>query len=238
MNRVGVLLVTGLLLLSGAANAAEIANGSFEDATTSAWVTQISDWDLDPTVPTTSVLRAGVFTSFDGFTATHGSYFAILTNRLSADQAAISSTVTLNNPIQDAISFDYVYATSWSSDVGQIDPFTVTVTDLTNNTSQTYTIADTASEDLSAGSLSTIPFEGYSPYYDTGWQTYTIDIADLLGSTIQIEFQIEDALGGMSAIFLDEVQLVPEPATLFLFGAGFLGIGLYGRRKLRARKAR
>lgn len=243
MNRLGYLLVLPCLaLLAFSAQAAAIPNGSFEDTSLgTGWVTEVADWTMDPTIPRRSTNRVGVFGSFgdpsDLVLPTHGDYFLVMTHKLGGDQATISSTFTLDVVAQEKLSFDYLYVTATPpGDATHVDPFTVTISD-TTGVLESYTVSDTNDSDLALGTINQQPFN-VVPTYDTGWQTFSVNVTSLLNSTVFVTFEVEDsAQGGFAGVFLDNVNLIPEPGTLFLLGAGFLGLGVYGRRKLKRKKA-
>jgi hypothetical protein len=245
MNRSTVLLtVLCVMLLAGTTLANSISNGSFEDdGLNNGWVTSVSDWTLVPPVgaPPTEY-RAGLFYNFDGFTATAGNEFAILTHRgkSSLPQTMVSFPIVLG-PLDHYLEFDYVYVTkNVPGDTTHIDPFTVTMWSGTQKL-ETWTISDVDDPDLALGSISSVPFgpSGSLPgTYDTGWQTFNVNIQEYMGSTVDFEFRIADSAqqGGGSGFFLDRVTVAPEPGTFLLFGVGALGLMLYGRRKVRRKK--
>lgn len=212
---------------------AQIQNSSFEDTSNgTAWIASLPDWTSIPAT-TGAQQRVGLFFSVNGYAATDAKAFAAITNNGGGSQTIQSSSFTIHNLM---LTFDYIYASKNApGSVTHVDPFTVTL--LTTSGNQTFTVADTNTTGLTNGTV------GFSPYgggttYDTGWRTFTIDTSTLIGQNAQIQFTINDSAagGGVSGAFLDNVSQVPEPGTFLLFGAGFLGLTLYGRRKLRAKR--
>ena len=230
MNRViPAVVVLAICLIVTPAFGDVFPNPSFDDTTNgTGWISSIPDWTATPAT-TGTAQRQGVFSSFSGYTPTDGQYMAVLTNNGGgAQRLANSSTFTIST---DRIEFDYVYMTDNSpTDTLNLDPFTVS---LVTSGGSTYTVADASSS--TGTSTGTAPFA--TTINDTGWLKYTIDSSSFIGQTGYLEFRIDDSAslsGGVSGVLIDNV--VPEPATLFLFGAGFIGLTLYGRRKLKRKK--
>ncbi len=221
------------------AQATEIPNGNFSDTSEGTnWTSSIADWTLDPSV-TVSSERAGLFFAIDGFSnrdldPDDRTAFALIDNSGGGDQTLRSSTFRISN---FRIVFVYAYLTNNEpGDTTNTDPFTVTLVDTTNASGTvTKTVSDVDDSHLAKSTMSYGPFAGIQTY-DTDWRTFTIDTSSLIGDYGYLEFTIADSdeeSGDASGFILDNVTQVPEPATLFLFGLGGLGLTLYGRRKLR-----
>ena len=105
--------------------------------------------------------------------------------------------------------------------------------------STTWTVSDVDDSNLAAGSVGNSPWSPSATTYDTGeWQTFSIDTSSLTGLTGVVTFSaVDSATGGqVSGFILDDVTHVPEPGTFLLFGLGFVGMALYGRRKMKKQK--
>ncbi len=243
MSRSTVLVsVLCVLLLAGSAWAVKVPNSSFEDdGSKNTWVTSMTDWTLIPPVtapPTT--YRAGLFYNFDGFTATNQNEFAIITHRNQGTQSLTSQSIVLGH-LEQFIEFDYVYVSKNApGDATHIDPFTVIMWSGATQLAS-WTVSDTNDSNLALGTISSVPFApsgSMQNTYDTGWQTFTVDIEQYVGNTVTLEFRLTDSAqqGGGTGFFLDRIRVAPEPGTFLLFGVGAFGLMLYGRRKIRRRK--
>jgi len=229
------------MLMASSSLAVTVPNGSFEDGADDKWVTTISDWTLIPpvTVPPSNY-RSGLFFDFDGYTAPHQDAFAILTHHRGGGQSIFSDVVLLGH-LDLVLDFEYLYATQNApGDTTHIDPFTVTVWSGTTAL-DTVTVSDVDDSNLAEGTLSSTPFQPNGTLlktYDTGWQTFSVDLSDYIGQSVFFEFRINDSAvrGGNAGFFLDNVTVTPEPGTFLLFGIGALGLTLYSRRKLRRKK--
>jgi PEP-CTERM motif len=241
MTRRILLAIVVAALLASPAFATKIDNYSFEkNVSSQGWVQSIPDWTLLPPLLSGTQGRVGLFFNYDGYTATRGNTFAVLTHRYGGDQAIYSSAFVLDDPYKTELVFDYVYVTLNGPTSTHADPFTVTISDLSGTLIST-TVSDNTDPLLSAGSISTPPFNPggtLTTTYDTGWQTFTVDVEDYIGTTVFVEFRVADTAqgGGGAGVFLDNVHFVPEPGTFLLFGLGALGLTLFGRRKLRRKK--
>ena len=232
------------VLAAGPAHAFSVDNGSFEQSVANNWVTSIPDYTLDPTLVFASQFRAGNFNSYEGFTATHGAAFAAVTHNGGGNQALVSSAFTLDDAAFHQLTFEYVYLTQNApKDTTHKDPFTVTLLESgTNAVLETWTVSDVDDPALAAGAVNTFPFQdqpGMTDVYDTDWNQFRLELEDYLGKTVYLQFRINDSAqgGGVSGFFLDQLVQAPEPGTFILFGAGLLGLTVYGRRKLRRKKA-
>jgi hypothetical protein len=72
---------------------------------------------------------------------------------------------------------------------------------------------------------------------DVSWTSMPLDFAQFLGATAGSGFDDNIALtidGSAQSVDVNIQPVVPEPATLLLFGSGLLGLGVLVRRKLNA----
>ena len=235
MSMTRVLLSCALVLALVAPVYADrlIPDGSFEDSTGGVlWVSSVAGWTAAPSA-TAGMERLGLFFVFDGLTATQGSSFAALTNYGGGGQTLTSSTFTID---RTDLRFQYVYASQNPGDALNPDPFTVTL--IAGGTPYVYEITDSSDADLELGDIGPSPFNPVGGTWDTDWRMFSIDTESLIGQSATIMFSLADtgSGGGVSGIFLDNVYQIPEPGTLVLFGAGFLGLAIFGRRKFGKKK--
>lgn len=245
MGRSVILLsMVCVMAMASASLATSIPNNSFEDSATGTWTTSIPGWTLIPavTAPPTSY-RAGLFFNYDGYTATDQNAFAIITHRNQGTQTLQSADIFVTDVGNVFLQFDYQYVTKNPPEsTTQIDPFTVHLMDAGTDTElDSWTVSDTDDPDLALGVISSVPWApsgSLQNTYETGWQTFTVDINDYVSNTVYLEFRQVDsaAQGGGTGFFLDNVSITPEPGTFLLFGVGALGLMLYGRRKVRLKK--
>jgi hypothetical protein len=238
-------LFTVLLVLASAsaAVAANIPNSSFEDSPAGTWTTTIASWTLVPPVSVPpSNYRAGVFFSFDGYTATDKTAFSIITHRNQGSQGLISSDIVLAS-YDKTLEFDYLYVTKNApGSTIHVDPFTVHLFDAGTDTElASWTVSDTNDSNLALGVISSVPWAGSGSNqntYDTDWQTFTVSIQDYVSNTVYLEFRQVDSAqqGGGTGFFLDRVSITPEPGTFLLFGVGAIGLMLFGKRRMRRGK--
>ena len=184
---------------------------------------------------TTASQNAGIFFVVNGYSASDGSSFAILTNNGDVTQTIASSTFFVSN---ERVDFDWIYVTENApKDATHKDPFTVTLTTTgpLGPTSTSWTVSNVDDTNLASGTIGLAPWNNTTTYDTGGWQTFAIDTTSLQGQTATITFTVNDSAtgGATSGIFLDHVTHIQEPSTFVLFGVGFVGIALYGRRKLR-----
>jgi hypothetical protein len=237
-----VFLLTVVLCLPAVAKL--IPDGSFEDRTSgTGWTSGISGWSVSPSTAS-SDMGVGLFFSVNGFTAQDGQVFAGLTNTTvgsGSGRALISSSFDINN---ERLRFQYVYVTkNQPGDTTHKDPFTVTL--ITQDSDQqpvavyTYSVSDVDDSDLGIGTVGASPWGGSGYTYDTGWRAFNIDTTALKGTTATLIFQVDDTAsgGGVTGVFLDGVEQIPEPSTFALFGLGILGLGLYSRRRRAQKKS-
>jgi len=239
MSRIFAVLLVLALVTPAAAE--QIKNGSFEDSTGgTGYVTSIAQWTL-PSGTTVASQRAGIFFNVSGWLPTDGSKFGVFTNNSTGTTMTFAqSSFTITN---ERIDFDWLYATNNApGDVTHKDPFTVTLqaTDsLGNVTTSVFTVSDVDDSALKAGVVGANPWTGAATTYDTQkWQTYSIDTTSLQGQTGVLTFSVVDSAtgGAVSGVFIDDVTHIPEPGTFLLFGLGFVGMAIYGRRRMKTRK--
>lgn len=227
------LAIVLVIALSTPAVASQIKNGSFEDTTGgTGWVSSIQNWTMSPTT-TTASQNAGIWFKVNGFNPADGSTYNALTNNGGVNQTMASSTFTIE---RERIDFSWIYVTKNApADATHKDPFTVTLATTGNlgTTSTSWTVSDVDDSDLGLGSVGTAPWGGGNTYDTQKWQTFTIDTTNLQGQTATLTFTVNDsaAAGGVTGVFIDDVAHIPEPSTFVLFGIGFMGLALYGRKK-------
>jgi hypothetical protein len=231
-TRIGLALVL-VIALSAPAFASQIKNGSFEDTTGgTGWVSSITSWTLAPTA-TVAGQTAGIWFKVNGFNPVDGSTYSALTNNGGVNQAMASSTFTIE---RERIDFSWIYATKNApADATHKDPFTVTLATTGNlgPTSASWTVSDVDDSGLGLGTVGTAPWGGGNTYDTQTWQTFSIDTTNLQGQTATLTFTINDSAagGGVSGVFIDDVAHLPEPSTMVLFGVGFVGLALFGRKR-------
>jgi len=213
-----------------------IQNGSFEDSSGgTGWVTSIAKWTLTPST-TVAGQNAGIFFKVNGFSPADGQKYAGLTNNGAVTQTMAATTFTITN---ERIDFDWIYVTNNAlGDVTHKDPFTVTLatTDSQGNVTTTvWTVSNVDDSGLKTGTVGAAPWGGGTTYDTQAWQTFTIDTTNLQGQTALLTFAVVDSAtgGSVTGVFLDDVTHIPEPSTFLLFGLGFVGMALYGRRKMK-----
>ena len=248
MNRLVVRLAMGLvavLLVAPAALGDVIPNGDFSNTPETFFTTNIPNWSVVTTeVPFTD--QVGIFFTFDGVLA-QGSAMALIATSPSVRDTA---TAIISDPfvvgsdvgLHQYLRFDYRYVSGHSLDqarAGSLDPFTVSIVNLSDPggdfTKRVHDGSDPTMVDsvTDFGPLPSSTIDRIMP----AWGFATVNLRDFVGDTVQVVFIINDsgATGGNSGVFIDNVQLTPEPGTMALFGLGLAGLGFAIQRRRSAR---
>ena len=222
IRRSGVVVAAGLLsgLVSGAAHANIVTNGSLEDTgnhfvntvagymTLGAGSTTIPGWTVAPGT-TGSLVWARAVTD-DGFSASDGNFFVDLTG-LGANSP--------NGAIQQALSLTGGASYSFAIDLSTL-----------NNGAASVTVGSQTIALVAGGSFSVA---------GTGWQSWT---GSFIANPLELNplLTVMNASAGTSIVFIDNIRVtggpagVPEPLTLALFGAGLVGAAGLRRRRTAA----
>ncbi len=205
------LFLLGLLLLlgmAGQASALTLSNGSFETGNFSGWTINSTNGGATDVVQT-STSSDSDNSKFDiTYSATAGTYFA----QLKADSSVYQS---LTWDAGETITFD------WAFQAFDYLPY---------NDYAYFKVAGTTQ------TLSSVSDVGN--YGETPWATYSYTFGS--AGTGNIEFGVLNLLDNNlpSKLLIDNVTAtsnaapVPEPATLFLFSLGLLGLAKVNRKKL------
>jgi len=201
-----VTLVAALLVFSsvGLASALTIKNGSFESG-------DFTDWDANDYTGTATVVTEATAASGNIYTATDGIYFA----NLVADSALLQFGLTWN--AGEKIGFDWAFLAK------DYDPY---------NDIALFSLAATTNADTKTVRLSDVLTVG--DFGDSGWQTYVYTFAEAGQGMITFGSLNDGDQGFQSSLLIDNVtnNPVPEPSTIILLGAGLLGLGFFGRKRM------
>src|SRR5579883_2544037 len=136
-------------------------------------------------------------------------------------QTTGSATVTNNSGATGS------YQVSISSNLKLLDPTNNTLISITPSFNQTLNIAN-------GDSGSTTITSGFSPYVGLGDVSFTVSGEGIGGVSGPSPFTVDSITKGEGTITItyNTSSVVPEPATLALFGSGLLALGLlYQRRR-------
>jgi len=143
-----------------------------------------------------------------------------------------SATVTNNS----GATGDYLVAIF--TDLTLLDPSNNTLASISPSFIQKLTIADGASGTASGTSLSSTDSatitSGFSPYVGSGDVTLTVTGVGFAAANGPTPYSVNSTTSGQGTISVtyNSTSVVPEPATLALFGSGLLALGLlYQRRR-------
>jgi len=147
-----------------------------------------------------------VVTSNGGFTATDGSYFASLAADSTMRQHGIWHA-------GDILTFD------WNFNANDYMPF--------NDYAEFYTSGGSSNDIIRLSDVATV-----GDYNATGWNAFEYMFTEDLNG--YINFRVYNVLdnGLDSELYIDNVVStpVPEPASMFLFGIGLIGLAGLNRR--------
>lgn len=216
--QVGACLFGGALVSAGVANA-QVVNGSFETGNFSGWTvtnTQASEFQYTAVRAAGSPAYIGTYfgnTFTPGFPATDGNFSATHGFDGSGGVLSIAQTTNISGTI---LSFDWAAAAYLSFGGSQTRAFNVNIRDANTNII------------LQTDNLAAFPANGGQ--FDTGIIFENIDVSAFTGQTQTIEFEwiVPEAFTGPGGAFLDNVTIIPAPASaLGLVGAS----GLMFRRR-------
>ena len=107
---------------------------------------------------------------------------------------------------------------------------------------ETWLITDAFDPNLiDDGDISGYPFEeddGRTTRQSPDWKHHKIDILHWSGEIVKVVFTISDTGDDLvtSGVLLENVEQLPEPSTIVIFGLGALGLGYAVRRRRLAKK--
>src|SRR5579875_2319775 len=147
-------------------------------------------------------------------------------------QTTGSATVTNNSGATGS------YQVSISSNLKLLDPTNNTLISITPSFNQTLNIANgdsgTATGTSPVDTGSTTITSGFSPYAGLGDESFTVSGEGIGGVAGPSPFTVDSITKGEGTITItyNTSMVVPEPATVALFGRGLLALGLlYQRRR-------
>lgn len=188
------------------ASALTITNGSFETGDFTGWFPAASTGST--TVVTTTNASSG-----NVYNPTDGNYFA----KLDADSALLQ--LGLSWEAGEKIGFNWAFL---AFDYLPFNDFAL------------VTLAGSTTQDSFVFKLSDVAAVG--DYGDTGWQSFVHTFQNSGNGLITFgSLNLLDQINS-SALLVDNVTNnpapVPEPGTMILFGAGLLGLAIFGKRKM------
>jgi hypothetical protein len=240
-------IVVAVAALAVGASASEIPNAKFNQFVSTFSTNNIPHW----TVGTDEAFSAqsGVYFVVDGINALSGAMVLLTTAPNGGGSNGSTDVTTLSSEpfVVDnfRIEFQYVYVTGESAAgaaAGYTDPFSVSIVRTSDSAVLFNSTVATAADTLLA---STVNLAGILPGSSNRqttklWTRYGINSIGFIGDEVRIVFRIEDAGDDQvnSGVFLENVEQLPEPGALVLFGLGAAGLGAQvWRRRRRARAA-
>lgn len=249
------------LMASGSAYATSFVNGAFETGDTSGWTTGAGRRTVEynntiapshylpggsyysASLNHSAVVSAGVAPHTDGqLNQVYSGNYSFRAEDTSTGGYASAITQTVTNYTDNSIYFAWAAVLEGAHGVDDAATFQLTLTDITTNELLVNRSYNAANGGSGVDSRFTLSSDGY---FYTAWQIENLDVSARNGHTFELSLLAADCqqTGHAGYVYLDGfgsvlpppvIGNVPEPATLALLGAGFLGFRRMKRYSVKA----